>query len=217
MPDVDGRAVIAWTPWAHGTLERADRRGPVIDRAIAGMHARLLQPGADGPDIVDLPSADERRPCLTARSRVDPRPRRGDAVAPDKPVVEREAFKSTVLARLHAGSPRCFAIAYRRSSRSRSARMQTCRVGEAMPPGAPDFSATTVVGGKLVAIASHGGVLGVWREDGPVGVHHGLPAGGRPGTRAGVAGDGDDRRQSDRRARARRATRSSSIGSRRTD
>jgi hypothetical protein len=30
---------------------------------------------------------------------------------------------------------------------------------------APQFATTTVVGGKLVAIASHGGVLGVWRED----------------------------------------------------
>jgi hypothetical protein len=32
------------------------------------------------------------------------------------------------------------------------------------PTGAPTFAATTVVGGKLVAIASHSGVLGVWRE-----------------------------------------------------
>jgi hypothetical protein len=32
------------------------------------------------------------------------------------------------------------------------------------PTGAPLFAATTIVGGKLVAIASHGAVLGVWRE-----------------------------------------------------
>ena len=33
-----------------------------------------------------------------------------------------------------------------------------------MPAGAPEFSATTVVAGKLVAVAAHSGVLGVWRE-----------------------------------------------------
>ncbi len=34
-----------------------------------------------------------------------------------------------------------------------------------LPPGAPELSAATAVGGKLVALASHGAVLGVWRED----------------------------------------------------
>jgi hypothetical protein len=43
-----------------------------------------------------------------------------------------------------------------------------------LPTGAPEFSATTVIGGKLVAIASHGGVLGVWRE-GTAPVFYGLP------------------------------------------
>lgn len=38
-----------------------------------------------------------------------------------------------------------------------------CRTAK-IPTGAPEYSTTTVVGGKLVAIASHGGVLGVWRE-----------------------------------------------------
>jgi hypothetical protein len=33
-----------------------------------------------------------------------------------------------------------------------------------LPSGAPEQSAATVVGGKLIAIASHNGVLGVWRE-----------------------------------------------------
>jgi len=33
-----------------------------------------------------------------------------------------------------------------------------------LPDGAPEQSAATVVGGKLLAIASHNGVLGVWRE-----------------------------------------------------
>jgi len=43
-----------------------------------------------------------------------------------------------------------------------------------IPSGAPEQSAATVVGGKLVALASHDGVLGLWREGtGPV--FFGLP------------------------------------------
>jgi hypothetical protein len=43
---------------------------------------------------------------------------------------------------------------------------QVCR-HVTMPPGAPSYATTTVVGGKLVAMAAHGGVLGVWHEGGP--------------------------------------------------
>ena len=43
-----------------------------------------------------------------------------------------------------------------------------------MPSGAPEQSAATVVGGKLVGLAAHNGVLGLWREGtGPV--FFGLP------------------------------------------
>jgi hypothetical protein len=37
-----------------------------------------------------------------------------------------------------------------------------------VPAGAPELATATAVGGKLVAIASHGGVLGVWHEGGGV-------------------------------------------------
>jgi len=37
-----------------------------------------------------------------------------------------------------------------------------------VPAGAPELATATAVGGKLVAIASHGGVLGVWHEGGAV-------------------------------------------------
>ena len=37
-----------------------------------------------------------------------------------------------------------------------------------VPSGAPELATATAVGGKLVAIASHGGVLGVWHEGGGV-------------------------------------------------
>jgi len=43
-----------------------------------------------------------------------------------------------------------------------------------LPSGAPEQSAATVVGGKLLAIASHNGVLGVWRE-GTTPKFYGLP------------------------------------------
>src|SRR5690606_20745861 len=49
----------------------------------------------------------------------------------------------------------------------------------AMPRGAPASAAVTEVGGKLRAIASHAGVLGVWSEDKPP-VFYALPAPARP-------------------------------------
>ncbi|HSN29120.1 MAG TPA: hypothetical protein VLT45_22685 [Kofleriaceae bacterium] len=48
-----------------------------------------------------------------------------------------------------------------------------CRQGKV--PGAPDLSSVAVVGGKLVAIGMHGGVLGVWREAGGPPTFYGLP------------------------------------------
>ena len=55
---------------------------------------------------------------------------------------------------------------------------QTCRkVG--LPTGAPTYSTTTIVGGKLVAIAEHDGVLGVWREDGSK-LFYALPSPAKP-------------------------------------
>ncbi|MFT3700393.1 MAG: hypothetical protein QM831_45025 [Kofleriaceae bacterium] len=43
-----------------------------------------------------------------------------------------------------------------------------------LPHGAPELATPTIVNGKLYAIASHGGVLGVWREDAPA-TFYGLP------------------------------------------
>lgn len=44
-----------------------------------------------------------------------------------------------------------------------------------IPKGAPELAAVTSVGGKLLALASHGGVLGVWREGMPSPEFFGLP------------------------------------------
>jgi hypothetical protein len=43
--------------------------------------------------------------------------------------------------------------------------MKDCRQA-ALPAGAPSDSAVTIVGGNVVAIAVHNGILGVWREGG---------------------------------------------------
>ncbi len=48
-----------------------------------------------------------------------------------------------------------------------------------LPTGAPEVATTTVVGGKLVAIASYNGVLGVWREGAPA-TFYALPENARP-------------------------------------
>ena len=39
----------------------------------------------------------------------------------------------------------------------------SCRLAK-LPPGAPSFATTTLVGGKLAAIVEHSGVLAMWRE-----------------------------------------------------
>jgi hypothetical protein len=44
----------------------------------------------------------------------------------------------------------------------------------ALPAGAPARATVTTVGNKLVAIASHAGVVGVWREDAAP-VFYGVP------------------------------------------
>ncbi len=53
-----------------------------------------------------------------------------------------------------------------------------CRTTK-IPATAPQFATTTVVGGKLISIASHGGVLGVWRE-GAAPVFYALPEAATP-------------------------------------
>ncbi len=46
----------------------------------------------------------------------------------------------------------------------------------AWPHGAPKSAALTVIGGKLVAVAIHGDVIGVWHEAGGAPTFYGLPA-----------------------------------------
>lgn len=50
-----------------------------------------------------------------------------------------------------------------------------CRVAK-LPSGAPAGATLTVIDSKLVAIATHGGVVGVWREDAGPPVFFSLPA-----------------------------------------
>lgn len=47
--------------------------------------------------------------------------------------------------------------------------------GSGTVAGAPDMSAVTLVGGKLVAIGLHGGVLGIWHQAGGAPTFYGLP------------------------------------------
>lgn len=51
-------------------------------------------------------------------------------------------------------------------------RFGVCAAGScrraSLPEGAPSRSTTTMVGGKLVGLTTHGGVIAVWREDSPV-------------------------------------------------
>jgi len=46
----------------------------------------------------------------------------------------------------------------------------------AWPHGAPSYAALTAIGGKLVAVAIHGNVLGVWHETGGAPTYYGLPS-----------------------------------------
>lgn len=149
--DLDGRLAVVWS-----TLDK--------------VHKALLVHAGD-EQAFELPDRFEGSPCLTkdrvwlvgAGSEVyafaGGRPLARVTVPPYSQLVGCTADAALVRTR---STPRELAIC-----------TNECRTVN-LPSGAPDNAAVTAVDGKLRAIAAHGGVLGVWREDGPP-VFYALP------------------------------------------
>ena len=152
--DIDGRVAIVWT--ANG--------------AHAG---RVLGPGHDEP-AVNLTGDATEIPCLT-RDRVWVQDATGAVVfGGGKPVARKEVGG----AHLQGCTPDAALFHQLARPKQLVVCADECR-NVAIPSAAPEYAATTIVGGKLVAIAAHDGVLGVWREDAPV-AFYALPEAAQP-------------------------------------
>jgi hypothetical protein len=148
--DVDGRVALVW---------RDDKQA----------HGRILQTGHDEP-VVELGDNPIGATCLTTDRAWVSTGTGILAFGGAKPMVMRAnpfyimlgcTTDTALLRSLDPHKP--FLVC-----------TDDCRTVN-IPSGAPEQSAATVVGGKLVALASHNGVLGLWREgSGPV--FFGLPA-----------------------------------------
>jgi hypothetical protein len=141
--DVDGRVALMW-----------------LDGKLA--HGRILRPGADEP-AVELGDVALGAMCLTKDRAWVTTATGVMAFGGTQPVVNRANPFYTMLG--------CTAdVALFRSMDPHKPFLictDDCRTAT-LAAGAPELSAVTVVGGKLVAIASHDAVLGVWREGAPV-------------------------------------------------
>lgn len=152
--DVDGRAVVAWTAADHKTSR-----------------AELLAPGAAAAPV-PLPGALAGTPCLSgdrawlvagdhllalAGGTFDLGPSQGQLIG---------CTPAGALVRSLEDPRRILLCA------------KDCKPIE-MGTGAPDGATLTVAGGKLLAIAEHAGVLGVWRDDNTR-TFYALPADAQP-------------------------------------
>lgn len=163
--DADGRAAVAWYD----------------DKAA---HAQILRPGlvdkggiqvpAD-EDIIDLGlRAPLSQPCLSATRAWVALPDQIVGFGAGKPLVTGQTTGVVI------GCAPDGAIV-REGSLPQKLVLCTdtaCRP-TALPTGAPELSSVTLVGGKLVAIGEHGGVIGVWQEDGTK-TFYALPQPARP-------------------------------------
>lgn len=154
--DVDGRVALVWT-----TSDKGNR-------------ALVVRP--EGQDAFELPASFAGSPCMTT-----------DRVWVMANAPEVFSFGGgRPLARVpvagFSGLQGCTTDAAIVRRRNEPREVEICRDvcrKVSVPSGAPEHAAVTAVGGKLRAIAAHGGVLGVWREDGPP-VFYALPVQARP-------------------------------------
>jgi len=160
--DVDGRAAVVWRDdkQSHGQIV-----GPlVVPPATKGPEGQTMP--AQAPKIeplIDLGDNPTGATCLTNDRAWVSTGTGVLAFGGDKPVTMRAnpffvlmgcTNDSAVLRSLDPHKP--FLIC-----------TDDCRTVN-IPTGAPELATATAVNGKLVALASHGGVLGVWREGGGV-------------------------------------------------
>lgn len=150
--DVDGRAAIVWRDDKHS-------HGEVLVPAAPGTPPTAAAP----PAAIDLGENPLGATCLTNDRAWMSTGTGVLAFGGGKPLVMRAnpffvlmgcTNDSVVLRSLDPKQP--FLIC-----------TDDCRTVN-VPTGAPELATATAVGGKLVALASHGGVLGVWHEGGTV-------------------------------------------------
>ena len=152
--DLDGRIALVWTA------------------PDASSRARLLGPAGD--ETFELPASVAGSPCVTA-DRVWAMAKEPEVFAfgGGRPLARLPVAEYSVVvgctgdAAIVHGPGRGVAIC-----------RDVCREVQ-LPSGAPENAAITSVGGKLRAIATHGGVLGVWSEGGPP-VFYALPVAASP-------------------------------------
>ncbi len=138
--DADGRAALIWTD---------TNKVP---------HGRLLRPKADEPGVV-LPEAPMGMACLTGdRAWTFTQGLKLLSFGGGKPPATFDPIE-----RLIGCTPDAALLRDHGSPPQLQLCSDACRT-VAMPAGAPDLATVTVVGGKLVAMVAHGGVLAVWRE-----------------------------------------------------
>jgi hypothetical protein len=165
--DVDGRVVVMWQTSGKKNI------------------GRIMKPGDDGTDIELPEAAHASAPCLTN----DRAWLQGDgalyAFGGGQPLLRKEVPWGTLQGCTHdaalyrelphTGEEEFLAAEAAQnpdlhldpSDKKRALYVCTddCRK-RAVPAGAPDDAAIAVFNGKIVALAAHGSVLGVWREGG---------------------------------------------------
>ncbi len=138
--DADGRAVIIWDQ---------DRK----------YKARIIVATADGP-TVDLPDDMSMLPCLTKGIAWTQSGTQAYGFGGMAPLVRADIGEGM---RLQGCTPDGALFRNYTGDDMDAICTDSCRKAK-RPSGAPSQSALTIVGGNLVAIAAHNGVLGVWRE-----------------------------------------------------
>jgi hypothetical protein len=159
--DGDGRIGLAWLD---------------TNREI---HARIVKPGGDGPNVnlsKLLPPVPKGKfgagiaepPCLS-NDRVWLKVTSGElfGLGGTRPTVQQPSSNALTMGCLGEG------VLLREGEGAPEYRLCDDQCTPIKTTGAPDISAVTVVGGKLVAVSTHGGVLAVWRANGPA--FYGLP------------------------------------------
>jgi hypothetical protein len=149
--DLDGRAAVVWT-----TADKMNR-------------ALLVRSG--GQDAFELPASFAGPPCLTNdRVWVAANEPEVFAFGGGKPLERIPVTEASGLQGCTGD-----AAVVRRHDRHRDVSICTDRCRQvSIPSGAPEYAAATAIGGKLVAIAAHDGVVGVWSEGKPP-VFYALP------------------------------------------
>ena len=154
--DVDGRVALVWTG-----LDKVSR-------------ALLVRKG--GEDAFELPASFAGAPCMTSdRVWLMANAPEVYAFGGGKPLARYPVEPFT-------GLQGCTSDAALVRNRERPGELAICTDqcrNLHIPSGAPQYSALAVVGGKLRAIASHNGVLGVWPEAGKP-VFFALPVQAKP-------------------------------------